>query len=193
MKVLDWIEDKGDNIISIDIGGSEQKCPPKPFKKVFERARKMGLHLVAHAGEAAGPKSVWDAVNYLGVEHIGHGIAAIHDPRLMNHLVEQGITVEMCPTSNVKTGVVPALERHPIRTFLKKGVNVTVSTDDPSMFGTNMNNEYHQLSLRLNFSISELFSLCLNAVNSCFLPKRQKINMRQSFIKEYHHIRDFEN
>jgi aminodeoxyfutalosine deaminase len=149
----------------------------------------MGLHLVAHAGEAAGPTSIWDAVRYLGVEHIGHGLAAASDLRLMNHLAEHGITIEVCPTSNVKTGTVSSLERHPIRTFLEQGVNVTVSTDDPSMFDTDMNNEYFQLHWSLDFTITELFRLSLNAVDSCFLPEIQRINMRRSFMKEYQRLK----
>ncbi len=187
MEVLDWIESKGNNIVSIDIGGSEHKFPPKPFKDVYLRAKEMGLHLVAHAGEAAGPQSIWDAVRYLNVEHIGHGLAASSDPRLLDYLFERGITIEMCPTSNIKTGVVPSLHRHPIKTFLKRGLTITVSTDDPSMFGTDMNNEYLQLHRRLNFTIPELFRLSLNAIDSSFLPENQKTKMRESFKQECQH------
>lgn len=188
MEVLDWIESKSDNIVSIDIGGSEERFPPKPFAPVYRRAREMGLHLVAHAGEAAGPESIWDAVRYLDVEHIGHGLAASTHPKLMDYLIEQGITIEMCPISNVKTGVVSSLERHPIKTFLERGLIVTVNTDDPSMFGTNMNNEYLQLHRRLNFTIRELFKLSLNAIDSSFLSEERRINMRESFKKEYQRL-----
>ncbi|NIO36577.1 adenosine deaminase, partial [Candidatus Bathyarchaeota archaeon] len=190
MEVLDWIESKGDNIISIDIGGSEQKFPPRPFEPVYLRAKKMGLHLVAHAGEAAGPESIWDAVRYLKVEHIGHGVAALGDSRLMDYLVEQEIVLEMCPTSNVKTGAVPSIEAHPIRAFLERGLTVTVSTDDPSMFSTDMNNEYVQLHKVLNFSVEELFKLSLNAVDSLFLPQKQRIGLKESFMKEYQCLMD---
>jgi adenosine deaminase len=185
MKVLDWIEDKHDNVVSIDIGGSEERFPPKPFAQVYRRAREMGLHLAAHAGEAAGAESVWDAVRVLGVERVGHGIAACNDARLMGYLLERGVTIEVCPTSNLKTGTVPSLERHPIRTFLERGLRVTVSTDDPSMFGTDMNNEYMQLNQRLNFTIPELFKLSLNAFDSSFVPEEARMDMRESFIKEY--------
>ncbi len=188
MEVLDWVEGKNDNIISIDIGGSEEKFPPKPFASVFCRAKKMGFHLVAHAGEAAGSRSIWEAVTDLNVEHIGHGVAASSDPKLMDYLLERGITVEMCPVSNVRTGVVSSLERHPIRTFFERNFKVTVNTDDPSMFGTDMNNEYLELHRRLNFTIPELFKLSLNAVDSSFLPQEQRIDMRESFIKEYQRL-----
>jgi len=188
MEVLDWIESKRDNIISIDIGGSEERFPPKPFAPVYIRARKMRLHLVAHAGEAAGPESIWEAVKYLGVEHIGHGVAAIHDARLMEYLLERRITIEACPTSNLRTGVVSSLERHPIKIFSERGLKVTVNTDDPSMFGTDMNNEYLQLHRKLGFTIPQLFKISLNAVDSSFMPKKQRMEMRKSFIKEYQNL-----
>ncbi|UCE96908.1 MAG: adenosine deaminase [Candidatus Bathyarchaeota archaeon] len=188
MEVLNWIEGENDNVVSIDIGGSEHKYPPKPFEQVYSRANEMGLHLVAHAGEAAGPQSVWDAVKYLNVEHIGHGLAAVNDNMLMEYLLKRGITVEMCPTSNIKTGAISSLERHPIRTFLRKGLKVTVNTDDPSMFGTSMNDEYLQLHSKLNFTIPELFSLSLDAVDSSFLPEKLKMSIRETFMKEYHNL-----
>jgi adenosine deaminase len=190
MEVLDLIEKKGDNIVSIDIGGSEERFPPKPYAPVYHRAREMRLHLVAHAGEAAGPESIWEAVKYLNVEHIGHGVAASRDPELMNYLLKRDITIEMCPISNLKTRVVSSLKKHPIRTFLEKGLKATVSTDDPSMFNTDMNNEYLQLHQRLNFTIPELFRLSLNAVDSSFLPEKRKIEMRESFIKEFKRLQD---
>jgi len=190
MEILDLVEQKGDNIVSVDIGGSEERFPPKPYAPVYHRAKEMGLHLVAHAGEAAGPESIWEAVKYLNVERIGHGIAASSDPKLMNLLLKRGITIEMCPVSNLKTRVVSSLKKHPIRAFLEKGLNVTVSTDDPSMFNTDMNNEYLQLHRRLNLTIPELFKLSLNAIDSSFLPEKRKIEMRESFIKEFKHLQD---
>jgi len=190
MEVLDLIEDKGDNIVSIDIGGSEERFPPKPFAPVYRRARDMGLHLVAHAGEAAGPESIWEAVRYLDVERIGHGLAASQDPELMSFLLERGITIEMCPVSNLRTRVVSSLKRHPIRTFMEKGLKVTVSTDDPSMFNTDMNNEYLQLHRHLKFTVPELLKLSLNAVESSFLSEERKISMHESFMKEYQRLLD---
>jgi len=190
MEVLDWIQDKSDNIVSIDIGGSEEKFPPKPFSRVYQRAKEGGLHLVAHAGEAAGPESIWDAVKYLNIEHIGHGVTASLDPELVNYILKRDITIEMCPTSNLRTGVVPSLQKHPIRTFFDKGVRVTVNSDDPSMFNTNMNNEYLQLQRQLNFTVSELFQLSLKALDSSFLPITLKEQMHECFIEEYRRLMD---
>lgn len=190
MQVLDWIAAKGDNIVSVDLGGSEETFPPKPFAPVYRRAEKMGLRLVAHAGEAAGPESVWQAIRHLKVEHVGHGVSASQDRKLMERLSQQGIVVEACPVSNVRTGAVPSLHQHPIRTFLDRGIIVTVNTDDPSMFCTDMNNEYLQLHKSLGFTISELFKLSLNAVVSSFLPEKRKTAMREAFAKEYQRLMD---
>lgn len=190
MEVLDWIEEKGDNIVSIDIGGSEGEFPPKPFAPVYRRAKEMGLHLSAHAGEAAGPESIWDAVRHLGVERIGHGVAARRDPELMNYLRASDIAIEACPISNVKTGVVPSLREHPIRAFFDLSIKVTANSDDPSMFGTNMNNEYLQLHGELGFTIPELFGLSLNAVDSSFLPAKKRNEMRERFVEEYRKLMD---
>lgn len=190
MQVLDWIESKDDNVISIDLGGSEERFPPKPFAPVYRRAREIGLHLVAHAGEAAGAQSVWDAVKHLGVERVGHGLAASTDPELMNYLVKRGIAIEACPISNMRTGVISSLESHPIRTFMQQGLRVSVNSDDPSMFDTDMNNEYLQLYRRLNFTIPELFKLSLNAIDSSFISEEKKMKMHESFIKEYQRLTD---
>ena len=192
MEVLDWIESKNNNIVSIDLGGSEERFPTKPYKHAYQRARNMGLHLVAHAGEAAGAESIWQAVNELGVEHIGHGVTAINEPKLLKHLKKRSIAIEACPTSNVRTRVVRTLKNHPIKVFHDLGLTVTVNTDDPSMFGTDMNREYLQLHRQLGFSLSELFKLSLNAVNSSFLPEGSKYRMLESFIKTYNRIQDEE-
>ena len=192
MVVLDWVEEKGDNIVSVDIGGTEAGYPPEPYAPVYERAREMGLHLSAHAGEAAGPESVWGAVRHLGVERIGHGVAARNDPKLMGLIRDEGITIEACPVSNVRTGVVSSVAEHPIREFIEKGIRVTVNSDDPSMFGTDMNNEYIRLHRELGFTVPELFQLSLNAVDSSFLPDDKRLALRQDFIKDYDKLMEYE-
>jgi len=184
MEVLDWIEGKRDNIVAVDIGGSERGFPPEPYEPVYSRAREMGLHLVAHAGEAAGPESIWGAVKQLDVERIGHGTTAIKDPDLMAYLRDNGVTVETCPVSNVRTNAVPSVREHPVRAFYDMGIRVTVNSDDPSMFGTDMNNEYVQLHGQLGFTAPELFQISLNAVDSAFLPDEEKMRIREKFHEE---------
>ncbi|MHA2601658.1 MAG: adenosine deaminase [Candidatus Thorarchaeota archaeon SMTZ1-83] len=188
MSVLDLIEEKPDNIVSVDIGGSEDKVPPKPFAPVYQRAKQMGLHLVAHAGEAAGPQSIWDALNHLNVERIGHGVTAREDPELMKHLKDKKIAIEMCPVSNVRTGVVSDIASHPIRQFFDSGLLVTVNSDDPSFFHTDLNNEFTQLHRHLDFSLEELFQISLNSINVSFLPRQRKVELRDSFEREYEQL-----
>jgi adenosine deaminase len=190
MEVLDWIEGKGDNIVAIDIGGSEKGYPPEPYGSVYERAREMGLRLVAHAGEAAGIASVWGAVRGLEVERIGHGTVAVKAPELLRFLAERGVTIEACPVSNVRTGAVASVAQHPIREFIEHGIRVTVNSDDPPMFGTDMNNEYIQLHEQLGFTVPELFQLSLNAVDSAFLQEEEKATLRERFVDEYSVLRE---
>ncbi len=147
-------------------------------------------YTVAHAGEAAGPQSIWDVITYLGVERIGHGISAIQDEKLMMRLQEKGITLEVCPVSNVRTRVVDSLREHPIRAFFDRGMSLTVNSDDPTFFGTDMNNEYEQLHEILGFTIPELFQISLNAVESSFVDIETKQQMRIQFQNEYNKIID---
>ena len=150
----------------------------------------MGLHTVAHAEEAAGPQSIWDAITYLGVDRIGHGISAIQDEELMKHLQETGITLEVCPVSNVRTRVVDSLRSHPIRTFFDRRMSLTVNSDDPTFFSTDMKNEYVQLHEVLGFTIQELFQISLNAVESSFVDMETKQQMRREFQNDYSKIID---
>jgi adenosine deaminase len=190
MRVLDLIEAKSDNIISVDIGGSEDLYPPKPFAKAFHRARKLGLHTVAHAGEAAGPESIWDAIRYLKVERVGHAVSAVRDTKLLERMKSDGIGIESCPVSNVRTGAVRFLEDHPVREFYDNGLLISVNSDDPTFFQTDLNNEYMQLYQKLGFSLSDLFQLSTNAVNMSFLSEKKKAKMRNSFAMEARQILD---
>lgn len=189
METLDRIENNPERIVSIDIGGFEQMYPPEPFAEVYQRAREMGLHTVAHAGEAAGTSSIWGVVNQLGAERIGHAVTAIQDESLMVHLKRKDITIETCPTSNVRTRVVSSLEEHPIRAFFDRGLSLTVNSDDPTFFGTDMNHEYLQLHEVLGFSLEELMSISLNALRVSFIDSEEKLKLREVFESEYEHIR----
>ncbi len=188
MEVLDWIEEKGENIVAIDIGGSESKYPPEPYSKVYKRAREMGLYLVAHAGEAAGLESVWGAVKDLNVDRIGHGTIASKDNDLLKLIAKRNITIETCPISNVRTGVISSISQHPIRKFIDHNIRVSVNSDDPTMFDTNMNNEYIQLNRHLGFTLQELFQISLNTINSAFINNIEKTRIRKKFISKYHKI-----
>jgi adenosine deaminase len=190
MEILDMIEGNPHNIVSVDIGGNEPLFPPKPFTEAYNRAREMGLHLVAHAGEAAGPQSIWDALQFLEVERIGHGVTSREDPKLIKYLNEKQIGIEMSPVSNLRTGVVKSIKEHPIREFYDKGLLVTVNSDDPSLFHTDLNNEFIQIHRHLGFSLAELYQLSLNGIKTAFIDESAKEDMRESFSDEYSKIKD---
>lgn len=165
-------------VIGIGLGGSEQLFPPEPFAAVYARARALGLHATAHAGEVAGPESVWGALRALEVERIDHGMRAVEDPSLVEWLAARRIPVTSCPGSNVATGAVGSLEEHPIRRFMEAGVLISVNTDDPAMFGLSMAGEYQALISRLGFTREDVRTLTLNAVESTWLPADRKAALR---------------
>ncbi|MBO6601838.1 MAG: adenosine deaminase [Roseicyclus sp.] len=139
-------ETAGEFITGFGIGGDEMVGKLKDFAWSFDMAREAGLRITAHAGEWGGAGSVWDAINDLGVERVGHGVQAIEDPALVEHLAETGVVLECCPGSNVVLGVFPTWESHPIEKLRDRGVRVTVSTDDPPFFRTTMSREYERLA-----------------------------------------------
>ncbi|WP_375550337.1 MULTISPECIES: adenosine deaminase [Rhodophyticola] len=139
-------ETAGEFITGFGIGGDEMAGKLKDFAWSFDMAREAGLRITAHAGEWGGAGSVWDAINDLGVERVGHGVQAIEDPALVEHLAETGVVLECCPGSNVVLGVFPTWESHPIEKLRDRGVRVTVSTDDPPFFRTTMSREYERLA-----------------------------------------------
>ena len=137
---LHEVQDLG--VIGIGIGGSEQLHPPEPFADVYEKARELGFHTSAHAGEAAGAESIWGAIRALRVERLGHGTRAEEDSALLDYLAKNAIPLEMCPLSNVRTGVVTSIDKHPMRRYFERGILITVNTDDPKMFGNTLAEEY---------------------------------------------------
>jgi adenosine deaminase len=171
-------------VIGIGLGGSEQNFPPEPFAKVYAEARRLGFHVTAHAGEAAGPESIWGAIRSLQIERIGHGARAVEDDKLLAYLAETKLPLELCPLSNVRTGVVRSIEEHPLRKLFDSGVFITINTDDPKMFGNSLAEEYRLLAERLGFSRPELRSLILNAVSAAWLPPERKSALRAQFCAD---------
>jgi len=168
-------------VIGVGIGGSEQDFPPEPFQEVYEQARQYGFHTSAHAGEAAGAESVWGALRTLKVERIGHGTRAEQDEQLLNYLAEHQIPLEMCPMSNVRTGVVKSINEHPVRRFFERGIIITINSDDPKMFDNSMAEEYQLLEEQLGFSREDIRTLILQGIQSSWMPEGNKQQMMTAF------------
>jgi len=176
-------EVKSLGVVGIGIGGSEHKFPPEPYAAVYEEARGFGFRTNAHAGEAAGPASIWGAIRALNVDRIGHGTRAAEDPALVSYLAAHRVPLEMCPISNVRTGVVPSVATHPIRQFFDAGVLVTVNTDDPKMFNTSLEDEYVALERDLAFTWAEIQTLNANAIEAAWCSDDVKQALRATLAK----------
>jgi adenosine deaminase len=162
------VRDQG--VVGIGLGGAEHAFPPEPFAPVYEEARRLGFRTSVHAGEAAGPESIWGAIRALRPDRIGHGARAAEDPVLLDYLAEQQIPLEMCPLSNVRTGVVARIEEHPIFAYAQRGIPVTVNTDDPRMFNNSLAEEYRELERALGATASDIRLLILTAAGVSWLP-----------------------
>lgn len=172
---------RGHGVVAFGMGGDELSVPASAFQPVYEFAASHSLHRLIHAGEIGGPDSVRDAIEVLGAERIGHGIAAAVDPRLMATLAERSIHLEICPTSNVRTGALarqlgrpdPSLRDHPLPKLVRAGVPVSVSTDDPAMFETTLSEEYSALA-KMGLDTREVLAVAEAAFAAAFLPPHEK-------------------
>lgn len=167
-----------EGLVSFGLGGPEIGVPRPQFKPYFDQAIAAGLHSVPHAGETTGPETVWDALTHLGAERIGHGTSSAQDPKLLAHLAEHRIPLEVCPTSNIATRAVRTTDEHPLKQFTEAGVIVTINSDDPPMFGTDLNNEYAVAARLLDLDERGLADLAKNAVDVSFLDEPGKARIR---------------
>ncbi|MEU2182790.1 adenosine deaminase [Streptomyces thermolilacinus] len=163
-----------EGLVSFGLGGPEVGVPRPQFKPYFDRAIAAGLHSVPHAGETTGPQTIWDALKDLRAERVGHGTSAPRDPDLLAYLAEHRIPLEVCPTSNIATRAVTDIDRHPIREMVAAGVLVTVNSDDPPMFGTDLNTEYEVAARLLELDERGVAALAKNAVEASFLDPAGK-------------------
>lgn len=171
-------ETAGGWVTGFGIGGAEDAGTLPDFAWAFDCAREAGLGLTAHAGEWGGPDSIRDALS-LGVTRIGHGIGAVQDPALMRDLARRGITLELCPGSNVALGIVPGWHAHPIARLVDAGVRVTVSTDDPPFFHTTLSHEYQMLADAFGWAEGEFRQMNLWAVDAAFCDEDTKARLRK--------------
>jgi adenosine deaminase/aminodeoxyfutalosine deaminase len=167
-------------VTAFGIGGDERRAGPELFREVYAYAADQGLHLTAHAGETVGPESIWGALN-LRSERLGHGLTAAQDAELLQELSERQVPIEVCLTSNLRTGCCQKLEEHPLREFFEHGVMVTLSTDDPAMFGCSLNGEYALAQRLFEFTDEQLREIARNSFEASFLPDEKKVEFLNLF------------
>jgi len=160
-------------IVGIGLGGDERRAGSEPFRALYEQARRNGLRLTNHAGETTGPEAIWEALA-VGSERIGHALSAIEDEALVRELRTRRIPLELNPTSNVRTGACPSFAGHPLRRYFDAGLLVTLNSDDPAFFGSDVTNEYLLAHIEQGFSRDELRRLASNSIAASFLPQSEK-------------------
>src|SRR5437870_699894 len=170
-------------VVAVGLGGAEDGFPPESFAPLFAEARRRGLHAAPHAGEDAGAESVRSALTALGAERIQHGVRAVEDPALVAELAARGIPLAICPTSNLRLGVVASLDEHPLRQLWDAGVLVSVNTDDPGFFGCDLVGEYAIAGRLLGLDRAGYARLARNSVESSFAPEAVKADLRAAIAE----------
>lgn len=179
MHTLETVAELRDyGVIGIGLGGSEQSHPPEKMSSVFDRARQLGMHTTVHAGEAAGAPSIWGAIHTLHAERIGHAARATEDPSLCTYLHQSQLPLEMCPLSNMRTGVVGSFVDHPVVEFIRQGMLVTINTDDPKMFNNTLADEYTLLMTEGKLHEHDICALIDNAIRASWLSDAEKSALR---------------
>jgi adenosine deaminase len=168
-------------VIAVGLGGDENVRPARDFEEVFSWTTAHGLFVHVHAGEVAGPDQIWEALEVLGADRIGHGIQAARDGKLMGYLREHAIGLDVCLTSNAMTRAWPVLSDHPFQLFLKRGVPVTINTDDPGLFHTTLSQEYEKAIEHFHLSEGDLQYLSLQGIRSSFLVHEKKMDLMERF------------
>ena len=173
-KELEALLSKRQFITALDLAGDEAHYPAQLFHEHFRRAKRAGWHITVHAGEIAGPESIWEALQGLGAERIGHALRAVEDPSLMEYLVEHRIGVESCLTSNVQTSCVADYPAHPLRIFLEAGIPATINTDDPGISAIDLRHEYNRAAPMAGLTEANIHQAQANALHVAFLTQEEK-------------------
>lgn len=171
-------------VIGVGLGGSEHDYPAAAFSEVFAKARRLGFRTSAHAGEAAGAESVRAAVMELRADRIGHATRAVEDPAVVDVLEARGVPLELCPISNLRTGVIPSLDAHPIRNYFDRGLLISVNTDDPKMFGNSLADEYAALMDHHGFTHAEIRELLDRTVASAWLEPNERDELKRELMAD---------
>lgn len=172
-------------LVAVDLAGAEREYPGDTFEKVFQEAREAGLAITIHAGEWAGPESIRLAVEKLGAQRIGHGVRVVEDSDVLQMTLERQIAFEVCPTSNVQSGVVRSYEQHPLRDMYQIGLLTTLNTDNTSVGALSLTDEYARAIRYLNFSLDDIKRLILNAAQAAFLPQGEREQLMDRLEAEF--------
>lgn len=177
-------------VVAFSIGGDEANYPPEPFVEVFAVAKAVGLHVMAHAGEVAGANSVRGAVEMLGVDRIGHGFRVLEDPEFTSLLARRrDITFDVCPTSNIRTGVVSKIQQHPLREMFDAGLPITLNSDDPTLFDTTVTQEFMLAAEQFRFNADEICTIAQQSIKGSFMSPEARKTLLSEFKQEQAHLR----
>lgn len=168
-------------VVGIDLAGDEANYPGLEFRSLFQRAKAAGLGITIHAGEWGSSTSIWNAIGNLGADRVGHGVAVIDDPAMMQVLIDRQIVLEVCPTSNYLSGVVDSMESHPIDELTRKQVLTTINTDDPLICGVNLSDEIAATMAALNLSLDDIKRYQLRAARAAFLDPSEREDLIRTF------------
>lgn len=163
-------------IKAISIGGDEVNYPAKLFKDVFQKAKEFGFILYAHAGEWVDSTSIWDALNILQVKRIGHGIQSINDDKLIDYLLQNKIGLDISITSNYFTNAIESITEHPVKELFNRGISISLNTDDPGFFRTDLNKEFLKFC-EMGFKIEDLRQIQVSALNNAFIKESEKLQL----------------
>lgn len=176
---------KNTNVVGFDLAADEAGYPIDEHKSAFEFARENGIPCTCHAGEACGPKNVWEAIDELHVRRIGHGVRSYEDSTLMDYLKEKDIHLEVCPTSNIKTGIYPKLAHHNIDKIYKSGVSLSVNTDGRSLSNVSLLDEYKNLNIHFDWKLKDYLATNLFAIEAAFVDEETKTSLKKKLLDQY--------
>ena len=172
---------RDDGVVALGLAAAEAGAPPEPFAPWFARARAAGLHSAPHAGETAGPASIWGALRALGAERLAHGVRAIEDPALVDYLAAHKIALDIAPTSNIRLGLYPNYRAHPLPRLHAAGIPITINTDDPPLFNTTLDDEVALLADPFGLDIAAIDQILLNGIRHSFLPAARRQHLEAQF------------
>ncbi|XQW83393.1 adenosine deaminase [Thalassotalea piscium] len=178
---LDALLQHKDHLVAIDLAGDEYNFPGDLFVDHFKQVNKANLQVTIHAGEAAGSESIWQAINELKANRIGHGVACHTDQKLMDYMASNQIAIESCLTSNFQTGTIADLANHPIQTFLANDILVCLNTDDPAVQNTELKAEFAIAENIVKLNEKQIQQLQLNALTASFLSESEKLALKNKF------------